>query len=191
MIEINLLPEELKVKAEASKKTQNLDPRYFLYLIPFTVAVLLSVHLYLGGWFLIRRHELARLEKTWQGLEANRRQLEEFNKENTVFRHDTSMVKTLLGQRVAWSQRLNKLSHAIPSGIWLTELSLTTREFTLRGSVISLEKDEMALVKRFVDSLKEDSSFFDCFSILELSSVQRKTIGSFDVLDFTLIGSLK
>ncbi len=192
MIEINLLPEELKAKLESKKKSVDIDLRYFIYLVPFVLSLLALVHIYLGVLIIGKNHQVDQLNKKWESLSAQRMQLEAFNKENISLNLDYSSIKKLTQGRVTWSEKLNKLSLSVPPGIWFTELSVAPpRDFTLKGTVVSLQKQEMFLIKKFIDSLKRDPEFFHNFVNLELGSVQRKTIGGFDVLDFALEGVLR
>jgi len=104
---------------------------------------------------------------------------------------DARAIKQLTDQRIDWAQKLNQLSLKLPSGIWFTSISISPSSLTLSGSVVSLQKQEMALIKRFMDSLKNDKDFFKDFSSLELSSVKTRTIVTYEVVDFNLIGNLK
>jgi hypothetical protein len=94
-------------------------------------------------------------------------------------------------RKLNWSEKLNKLSLNLPSGIWFNELSVSKKDFILKGSVLSLQKEEMNLVNKFIDSLKKDMVFFKDFTRLELSSIQMKTVVGYDVFDFVLTGKLK
>ncbi|MFH0827327.1 MAG: hypothetical protein V1923_05550 [Candidatus Omnitrophota bacterium] len=191
MIEINLLPEELKAKASSRKNRVTIEVKYFACLIPLTLALLLLVHIYLGVLLAAKHNQIAGLNKRWLSLEPEKKQLEIFNKENSLQTQDSSAIKAWMDERVVWSEKLAALSNSLLPGIWFTELSVNTKDFTLRASVVSLQKEEMDIIKEFIDLLKTDTAFFKNFSSLELGSVQRRTIGSFDVLDFTLAGTLR
>ncbi|MFH1457914.1 MAG: hypothetical protein ABIG31_01955 [Candidatus Omnitrophota bacterium] len=190
MIKINLLPEEFNAKAASHKVRVVIEVKYLIYFIPLTLVTLLLFHSYLGALLVARYNQIAGLNKKWQSLEPERKKLEIFNKENTLYTQDSSAVKTLVEQRVVWFEKLNALSNSLMPGIWFTELSIAPRIFTLKASVVSLQKEEMGIIKKFIDNLKTDAAFFKNFNSLELSSVQRRTMGSFDVLDFTLAGTL-
>lgn len=191
MIEINLLPEDLRAKAESRKAGINIEAKYFVYLVPFTLVILACVHLYLGILIVARGNQLGQLNKKWFGFDSQRRQLEDFKKEDTILSQDALAIKKLAEESILWSEKLDKISTSIVPGLWLTELSVAGRDFALRGSVVSLQKEEMSFIKKFIDALERDAGFFKSFNNLELGSVQRKTIGSYDVFDFTLAGALK
>lgn len=191
MIEINLLPEQLKARAASRKEKVTIEVKYFVYLIPFALVFLLLVHIYLGVLLVAKHNQIASLNKKSQSLEPEKKQLEIFNKENALQTQDSSAIKAWLDERVVWSEKLAVLSKSLLPGIWFSELSITPKDFTLRASVVSLQKEEMHFVKKFIDNLKTDTAFFKDFFSLELSSVQSRTIGNFDVLDFTLNGTLR
>ena len=89
-------------------------------------------------------------------------------------------------------KKLNRLSLDLPSGIWFNEISANLKkEFILRGSVVSLKKEEMLLINQFIDNLKKDTDFFKDFSKLEMTSAQSGEIGGYEVNDFVISGVLK
>lgn len=191
MIEINLLPEELKSKTKVKITGAGLEVKHFLYLIPFVLGILISVHIYLGVLSIIKNNQLRVLNNKWRILEPQRKILDNFNKEYAAVSEDATAIKQLAQQRINWAENLNKLSLYLPSGIWFNEISISQKDFVLEGSVVSLQKDELGLVNKWINNLKNDRDFFKDFSAIELSSVQKKTIGTYDVVDFILTGTLK
>jgi len=191
MIEINLLSEELKVVAKRRITGFGIELKYFLYLIPFVFGILICLHIYLTILIIAKNSQLCRLEDKWQKLEPQRKILGDFNKEYALFSADALAIQQLTEQRINWSQKLNKLSLDLPSGIWFNEISLSQKNFILEACVVSLKKEEMSLIKNLIDNLKNDPQFFKDFYTLELSSAQKKTIGSYEVVDFILTGNIK
>ena len=188
---LNLLPEELKAITKRKRTGFSIEVKYFLYLIPFILGILICAHIYLTILIIAKNSQLYILNKKWQSLEPQRKTLENFNKEYAIFSQDALAIKELTEQRINWSQKLNKLSLDLPSGIWFNEISVLGKDFILQGSVVSLQKEEMSLIKKLIDNLKNDPDFFKNFGTLELSSAQKKTIGSYEVVDFILTGTLK
>lgn len=200
MIEINLLPEELKARVRSKPKKEAgvsgagpiaFEPRYLFYLIPFILAILVCAHVYLGLVYLVKTGELRQLNGKWQSLEPQRKELEAFNAEYAVISEDAKALQQILQSRINWAQKLNQLSLGIPSGVWYSEISITPNDFTLHGSVVALQKEELTLVNKLISNLKNNTNFFKDFSNLELNSAQKKTIGGYDIFDFILQGSLK
>lgn len=193
MIEINLLPQPLrKVKGKkfdlASIQQQ---PKYLLYFILLTFGVLICLHIYLVLLGMVKNYQLTRLNKKWSSLEPQLKILQEFKTEYQALSADAKIIQKLLSQRLAWAEKLNKLSINLPPGVWLNELSLGSKELTLKGSVISLQKEEMSLLNQFISNLRNDADFFKDFTNFDLSSVQRKTVAGYDTIDFLIKGKLK
>jgi len=189
MIEINLLAEELKVKLK--KKARSAQSKQILFFIPLIFGLLVVIHLYLLSVTLTKGVQLAALNNKWQKLQPQRKILEDFKKEFEGAGKDASALQKLTSQRIIWAEKLNKLSLDLPAGIWFKEITVTRKDFNLKASVVSLQKDEMNLINRFIENLKKDATFFNAFKTLELTSVQVRAVGGYDVTDFGLLGTFK
>jgi len=185
MIEINLLPQEARIK----NKGPVVKKEYFLYLLIFMFAGLICIHLGLAVLTLLRQNNLRLLENKWSKLSPQRKMLGESKGDASIV--DLPVLKKLLEQRVSWSEKLNKLSLKLPDGVWFNEISLKQDSFILKGGVISLTKVEMALINTFLGNLKDDKNFISDFSILEIDSAQRKIIGGYEIVEFNLNGTLR
>ncbi|MCX5705583.1 MAG: hypothetical protein NTZ92_05975 [Candidatus Omnitrophica bacterium] len=191
MIEINLLPEELKVRPSEKKLFGGFDLRYAVYALPAALVFLVCAHFFLGVTAMVKRSELGSLIKKWQNMEPQRKALDEFNKEYVASEQDAALIKPLIDQRISWSQKLNRLSFDLPSGIWFNDITINTKELSIRGSVISTEKIEMTLIKTFMDTLKGDAEFITNFTVLDLGPIQSQSIAGNEIANFTLKATLK
>jgi len=199
MIEINLLSEELKVKNKTKNPekatvkgtmTFNQD-QLFIYAILAVLALFILLNFFLVILTLTKNGQLVSLNRKWQVLEPEKKALDEFDQEFSSVFQDAGLIQSLTRQRILWEEKLNALSLCLPSGVWFTEISLNSKNITIHGSVISLEKQEVALINKLLENLKADSYFFKDFLSFELSNVQKKNIGGYDIADFALIGVLK
>ncbi len=191
MIEINLLPEELKARVREKTPVTGTDLKRFLFILPVIAALLLCLHIYLAAMNIKNGVELRSLTKKWEAVAPQKKELDEFNKSYAVFSDDIKAAERLTADRVDWSQKLDRLSRDLPAGIWFRDIFIKSGSFTLEGSVLSLQEDEMGLIKEFMDALKNDAEFFKGFESLDLGSVQRKALGSYNVIDFVLTGKTK
>lgn len=187
MIEINFLPHELKSK---SRKQGNREA-YIRYFILLGLGLLVCTHLYLTITDIFKYYRFRVLDNKWKKLAPQRKITDDLKKEYELLSADAQAVQQLTSQRINFSEKLNKLSLSLPSGIWFSELVFTSQEFNLKGSVISLQKEELGLINKFIVNLKNEKSFFSRFDNLELGSVQRRIIGGYEVIDFVLTGKLK
>lgn len=201
MIEINLLPEELKAKTKIKVKKPEAsapaavivtqEPKYFLLIAPAAIALLILANLFFGIANLGKVGQLRSLNAKWKALEPQRKIAEEFNRTNTLYSEDAKAIQQIENQRINWAQKLNALSLKLPSGIWFSDITVTQKELSLSGSVVSLKKEEMSLLKDFVDALKQDPAFANDFNTLDLGAVQKRSIGGLEVTDFVISGALK
>jgi len=187
MIEINLLPEEKKIQSGKF----SLNGIEVIRYVPVVIGALLAVHLILLIYCLGSYYSLAGLNKKWIALSPQIKILQDFKRENDSLSKDTGSIKKLFSERINWSQKLNALSQKLPFGVWFTELGVTGKSFSLKGSVVSLQKGELSLINKFIQNLKDDQAFIKDFTGLELSSVQSRDIAGVTVVDFTLLSALK
>lgn len=182
MLEINLLPEELQKKNKAT----GIETEYFLYIGQWLLTIFLAIHIVLGGIWIFKALQLKILDYTWQKREPERKVL-------ANLKGNTGAVTEipLAGQSINWSEKLKGLSDSLPSGIWFTNLSLSTKALSLKCSVISLSKEEMLLINQFIIELKKNTAFFKDFTTVELSQIVKKMFGSYEVMDVTLTFPLK
>lgn len=190
MIEINLLPEELKVKTKRVGKV-SIESKYFLYLIPLVFAVLILAHICLAAVGIVKSFQFSQLNSKWKKLEPQRELLNNLKKGYDVLASDAKLIQELNSRRLNWSEKLNRLSQDLPSGIWFNEILVSRKDFVLKASVVSLQREEMSLINKFIDSLKNDTRFLRDFNNLELGSIQKKSVGGYDVVDFILTAKLK
>ncbi len=197
MIEINLLPEELRNKVvklkkpEAATTTAGLEAKHFILLIPLVFGILICVQLIIGALSLTKSVQAQMLVGKWKSLETERKALQEFNDKYNLVSEDSQTIQQLMRARVSWSEKLSSLSLNLPSGVWFEELLINSKELVLQGAVVSLNKEELSLIKQLIDNLKNDPVFFKDFNNLEMGSAQKKTFGSYDITEFTLNATLK
>lgn len=187
MIEINLLPEELKVKKETTTKFSSI--LFTSTIILLTILVIINI--YIISLTTVKNIQFKALNKKWQDLEPQRQRLEKFKKESDVLSEDARAIQQLIGHRIVWASKINRLSLLLPSGVWFNEISSNNKNFILKGSVISLKKEEMSLINSLLTNLKEDKLFFSDFQTIDLTSVQRRLMGGYEVVDFIFTGSFK
>ena len=190
MIEINLLPEDPRFKAKRIGKV-SIESKYFFYLIPLVFAVLIFVHICLAAVGIAKSLQFSQLNSKWKKIQPQRELLNNLKKEYDVVTSGAKVMQELNSRRLNWSEKLNRLSQDLPSGIWFNEILVSRKDFALKASVVSLQKEEMSLINKFIDSLKNDARFLSDFNKLELGSVQKKSLGGYDVVDFILTAKSK
>ncbi len=187
-IEINLLPHEFRPKKE---KQGAFDPRLFLYILGCAVGILLLLHVSFLGVGLVVGIQHTSLAAQWQMMAPQRKELDALMKQYDALSQDARISQQLVSRRVRWSQKLYLLSSHLTRGVWFEELSFKDKGFSLRGSVISLEHEEIPLINTFIDALKGDPAFYKDFATLEATSFQTRSVGGYDTVEYALSGTLK
>ncbi|MGD9015281.1 MAG: hypothetical protein PVI33_04585 [Candidatus Omnitrophota bacterium] len=187
MIEINLLPEDLRPK----QVRYIIPPELLLIILLLAFSLPVIMHLFFGGRLLFKSLYYRSLNKQWTQLESQRQMADEWKEEHQIESQQSTQLRSLIDQRVTVSDKLQILSRSLPKGIWFNRLSLKPGEFHLEGSVISLKKDQMSLLNAFLGSLNQDNRFFNDFIRLELGRVNMRTLGGYPVMDFVVEGELK
>lgn len=189
MIEINLVPEELRQRVK--KEAKAAETKKLLYLLPVFFGILIIAHLYLAVNLIINNNQLRKLNSRLRQLEPQKRAMEGLRKEYASSSSDMQLMQQLTAEKIDWAEKLNRLSLNLPSAVWFEEMSLSNKEFILKGSAVSLRKEEVTIINRLLTNLKGDTAFFKDFVSLELSSLQVRIIGGQEVVDFVLRGTLK
>lgn len=199
MIEINLIPEELrsrvvkpvKTVASGSSAKQQPGPQLLILIIPVIFAVLIITHIYFISLGVTRSVQLNVLKKKWENALPNIKALEEFNAEHSLISGDAKEVQKLIFEKINWSEKLNDLSLSLPAGIWVELISVSGKEFYLRGKAVSLDKSEVSLIHNYIEGIKSQPGFMKNFNSLEITSIQKGTIKAYEVADFSLTGAFK
>ena len=189
MIEINLLPEQLRQTHQ--KQAIMMQTQVFLNAIPVILGLLVFVHLLLAGVFLFKSIHYSILNKRWDGISQQRQKVNEWRRQFNLSSQYSEQMGKFLTERITMADKLHMLSKSLPNGIWFNNLSIEENIFSLKGTVVSLEKKEMGLLNQYLDRLKQNNPFFKDFKSLELGRVKMRTLSGFSVMDFVLEGEFK
>lgn len=194
MIELNLLPEELK-----KKRTRIELPE--IPLIPIAVVfvgVLLIVQFIMGSLIFLSKRQLVGLDKKWQDLAPKKVELDKVKDQVAATGKKVEAIEGLIEKRLNWSRLLNELSNSLTANIWLTELSYDERgkdnkirTLTLLGSAAGKDEETTALIAHFIKALKDNKNFFTEFDNIELISIKKGHMAKQDVMNFILACSFR
>lgn len=190
MIEINLLPQELRFVVK-DKQPPPFDMAQVILAGKVLVGLVIFLHLFMGVSAALRSHNSKKLTAEWNGLEAERKRLQEYDLEYATLTKQVDKVRDMAARRILWAGKLHALSSHLPAGVWFTDLSVSAGEFALQGSVLAFETDEMFYIRQLIDGLNGDREFIADFKEFQLGAVQQRTIELYDVADFQIAGKLK
>ncbi len=183
MIEINLLPSELREEKRKRLKPFSLSPKKAVIALG---AALLLFNIFIPAWGQFNRLMLKRFEDIYSRMRPQIGQVDEVNGRIQRVKELEAIVSGLSGQRTLLAQKLNIISDSLPSGVWLSGVSFGDGVCEIKGRCVSSSAQEMAGVKQFLSALKGQPQFSAGLGQLELKSAQRKSLGAAEVIDFSL-----
>jgi len=214
MIEINLLPVELRKK----RRKIELPEIPIIPIVAFIVAGMVIIQLLLGGLTFLSKRQLASLEKKWKELAPKKSELDKIKKEISDIDKQGQTVDTLIAKRLSWSGILNEINDSLTPNIWLSEFlysernvaaaersnkllakkvarakrtsatrSYKERTLTLSGYALGRGGDATDYITRFVESLKDNSEFAAHFAEIEQGPIKKAIIQDQEVMSFTVI----
>ena len=188
MIEINLLPEELRKKKTEPSFNLNIGAEKLKFLIGGgAIGLLIFIVMVFSLGSFIRGAQIKKLLARENNFSGKLSQVDSVNKEITVLKSKMATLDQLTKRKFLWAEKLNQLSDLTLPGIWFTHIYTDTENrLIIEGSVVSKSEEAMAFVGKLMKNLKDDQLFFREFSNIKLESVQRKNKEERDMVDFKI-----
>lgn len=188
MIEINLLPEELRKKKPELFLNLNIESEKLKFWIgggAVGFLVLIIIVLFLGSFASkIQTNSLLAREKNFA---ARISEIDSVSKETAAIKVKMNMLDQLTKRNFLWAEKLNQLSDLILPGIWFTRVYTDNENrLIIEGSVVSKSEEAMASVGKLMKNLKDDQRFFKDFKNIKLESVQRSNKEEKEIVDFKI-----
>ena len=184
MLNINLLPQNLR------KSEHKVVLPYKIYIFVIFI-VLLFLHLCLFSIAVVKKFKILSLKGNWGKVEPQSKDSVAIKSEIKDLEAKVNSVKGALTHKVSMTELLSALGVSVPKGMWLERFTYSNDGLMIQGSVVSLTQNEMTIIGKFLQELKSNKTFSWIFSKIELNSVQRRTIRTYDVDDFVVIGEVK
>ena len=195
MIEINLVPEQLRKKRKS--KAASLDPMHLakeklLGIVAGFVVLLLVISIFLQLIIFIQFARFKGLKSKWEKISPDKQNVDRIITELRGLQGKIKPIEELTAdQGISWSQKLNNISDSVPRGVWLRRIFLKDKELSIEGSAVSKSKDEIILVHSFAANLKNQGSFLKDFTGFDVDSIQRQKVQTLDLADFIIKAKLK
>ncbi len=190
MIEINLLPPELR-KKEANFKLP-IPKETLVFFGGAVMAVLVLIHLFLMGALAAKKVKYLGLNMEWQKILPEKNKIDVLMSEQKEIAEKIKSIDKLTKKgRISWAKKLNIISDVLSQGVWVRLINFSGKELTIEGSSVSLRGEEVVLVNKFASALKNNAGFYSDFKDLEVSSIKRRQIKNIEVVDFALVATFR
>lgn len=202
MIELNLLPKELRTKKK--RQTVQQGPRMpIFHLAACIMAVLVTVNLLISLLVMNNKGLLKTLNGKWDQMEPQREKTSKVASEIASLQKKVTAVRKIAKPDLAWTKLLSGLNQAVIPNVWLSEFILKFREeggrrgapktvselpetLDITGYALGSSESATALVGKFITSLKRNTDFSEYFDGIELKNMRGSEIADEEVMMFEL-----
>ena len=189
MIEINLVPTELKKKKKSSSflGRSNIPLEVIVGIGGGFLILLIGFHVLLLLIFGAQETQHVLIKSQWDQLQPTKEKVDSLLNEMRNIQGKNKSIEDLVGNgRILWSRKLNILGDVLPRGVWLTKVTFSGGDLTIEGSSISRQNDPMVNIHDLASALKADPHFLEHLGGLEVGSIQRRNINKVEVADFLI-----
>ena len=193
MIELNLLPEQLKIKKKQKIEWAELP---IIPVIVWVVILTIGVHALSILFVEMNRGSMKTLKKEWENYSPKKKEMEELTKKLNSINAKVTSIEELKKSRIVWAKKMNNISDSMLPSVWLSSFSLkagiqTKPTLFLEGYVTGVSEEGTASVGRFINALKHNEEFFSGLEDIELEDMRRSLIEKKEVMKFRLSIPLK
>lgn len=131
MIEINLLPEELKKRRRAAPKIDvaniSLESIPVIKIALVVAGIFIAIQIVVFGFGILGGIVFRSLEKSYKEILPEKQYAEHLSFAVSKMSKKVSAIDELMVRRFSWTKKLNDLSDSVTAGIWLTQLEYDER----------------------------------------------------------------
>jgi Tfp pilus assembly protein PilN len=177
MIQINLLPEELRKKKANFAEMFSKYKKYQALALPVAGAVcvlVVFVALIIIVYPKIQKHKLNKLEAKWKTLEKQYDEVAKLKKEIKRLQDISDSVNKIASERIQWAKRLNEISDSLPGEIQLIQLETKIEKLkdkverpVLVISGVGPSYPGEKAIGDFIKGLRENKDFIKSFPDIE------------------------
>ena len=198
MIELNLLPKELRRKKKKQVAGDFTMPKLPGVLIAVSVlSVLLMLHVTLIFFIANKSSLSATLKNQFDNALTQRKRAEKVNTQVETLQKKLSFVRKIVKPDISWTNLMCGLNEAVISNIWISELNVkfshkekNSKEkpetLDLVGYSLGGSERETSSIAKFIVSLKRTPDFYGYFDEIELDSMKNREYSGEEVMQFKL-----
>lgn len=207
MIEINLLPEELRKKETVKITMPDIPIKKTLFL---TAGAVVGVQLLFTLFTVYLRFDHGRLEGRIASLKESGKEILAQKAETAAIFTRLREIRSVTGRKFNWASLLAATTNSMTKGVWLRALFVTGEEpkktgapametdkktggeryLVLEGSAVG-QGQETAFIGKFLKQLKEDPLYAELFSEIKPYNINQRRLKDVDVYDFMIYCKFK
>jgi Tfp pilus assembly protein PilN len=103
-----------------------------------------------------------------------------------VDKSDIELLNDLQGKGMLWTKKLAAMAKHLPDNYWITGFSFTNNTLNVRGyGYADARQDQLLVLDQYLNRLRNDTTFSDTFSKLQLNVAERREDGSRVAFEFS------
>jgi len=195
MIELNLLPKELRTKKKRRSTVKTHVVSVWAIVAGLAAAIVLT-HLLLVLLVRINTDLSKTLEDKWQQIQPQRKRTEKLTAEISALERRVMAIREIAKPGLNWTKLLSGLNQAVIPNIWLSGLKLKFSDSAgekdlpstlyINGYALGKSEEATAYVGKFITSLKETKDFSGYFDVIELQDMKNRNITGEEVMLFRM-----
>lgn len=197
LIELNLLPDERKLKI---RKKANIQLPVASICVTLAAGLIL-IHILVLLLGMNSRSLAADLEVKWKEMKMQKDRTDKLAKESAGLKNRLSVIKEISESDIDWPRLLSGLNMAVIPQVWLEEMApILGRgknndgkvvEIKISGYALGSSEEATSTVGRFIKSLESENNFMDYFSEISLVGVKERIVSGEPVMSFRVICRIK
>lgn len=193
MIELNLLPRELRKKKK--KHFGRMPSLPFLPIAAGLIAVFISLNFVLIFFEIHKKKSLSVLNKKWESMRPEREKTEKLTSEILSFEKRVAATRKIAEPDLKLVNLLEGLSKGVDPNIWIERLDLkSVKRFDsgnngfleIEGYAIGKNEKATLLVAKFISNLEGIKEFSDICETIELKNINKREFSGEEVMRFKL-----
>lgn len=194
MIELNLLPKELRKKEKREIPKVNVMP-----IAIGVMATLVVVHIILMVFVSINNSKIKKLKSEWDKIQPLKAKTELMATQTTDLERRLTAMKRIADPPIDWPRILSGLNKSVVPTIWLYDFSPVSRQgqlglasggtpqnLVISGYDLGESEEATSSVGKFISNLKKDPDFSEFFTAIELEVINSRIISGQNVMMFKL-----
>lgn len=202
MIEINLLPEELRKKVSLFSginfKALDIKSIPILHIASGIGAVVLLIQILLIPVGLISKAQLDATIKRYSTILPQKNEADLLKAKVADINRRSGAIDELMVKRFSWAKKIKLLSDCVVPGIWLSELSYDERpvvgraKTTMPGALVlsgyasGVGERGASLIGKFIKSMQDNKDFYADLDSVDLVSTKSTKVDNQDVMNFSI-----
>lgn len=137
MIEINLLPEEMRKKARKLKHAEapalglssfDIKKLPYMNIAAVSVGALVALHIVLFSVGAYAKSRCASIARAYDKVSGQKKEYDQLKSQVDLINRKVRAIDDLMVKRFSWARKLNALSDSVTPGIWLSDLHYSEKD---------------------------------------------------------------